>query len=307
MKVKLIIGAAVVVHALAFVLMLRKVDPFYHLFYSFAWWTYILAISGVNHLKARNSLILDDPKEALRVFLFSTPWWLLFEIYNFRIHNWSYMGVPIEKYIRWPGYFVAFGTVLPGVFETRTLLANLGLPRRLRGRPILIRPSLLWRFVLIGLLMMIGAAVAPLWMFPFVWVGLIFLLDPLLYRSSARDESFSAQAEKGDYTLAAQFILAGMVCGLLWEFWNFWAGSKWVYSVPKLGFLKVFEMPMLGFFGFPFFALECYLGYRLFTLLRVRYVQGRPLVRLVALLLCVVYCLIVFGGIDRRSILTFSL
>ena len=144
-------------------------------------------------------------------------------------------------------------------------------------------------------------------MFPFVWVGLIFLLDPLLYRVGAREESFSGQAEKGDYSTLAQLFLAGMVCGLLWEFWNYWAGSKWIYSVPKLGFLKIFEMPLLGFFGFPFFALECYLGYRLFTLLRKRYLEGNTPRLLALLLLGAVYCLLVFAGIDRYNVWIFWL
>jgi hypothetical protein len=31
--------------------------------------------------------------------------------------------------------------------------------------------------------------------------------------------------------------------------------------VPYLGTLKVFEMPVLGYLGFPTFALECYAMY----------------------------------------------
>ncbi len=118
-KVKLAIVLAVLIHVLAFVLMLRKVSPVYENFYSFAWWTYIVAIAGVNHLRARNSLIFDRPREALWVFLLSTPVWLFFEIYNFRLDNWNYLGVPSNIYVRWPAYFIAFGTVLPWDFRNR--------------------------------------------------------------------------------------------------------------------------------------------------------------------------------------------
>ena len=48
------------------------------------------------------------------------------------------------------------------------------------------------------------------------------------------------------------------MCGVLWEFWNYWAATKWTYTVPYLGDLKIFEMPVLGYLGFPPFALECY-------------------------------------------------
>jgi hypothetical protein len=45
-----------------------------------------------------------------------------------------------------------------------------------------------------------------------------------------------------------------LLCGVLWEFWNYWAAPKWVYDVPRLGFGKVFEMPILGYGGYVPFA-----------------------------------------------------
>jgi len=47
----------------------------------------------------------------------------------------------------------------------------------------------------------------------------------------------------------------------LWEFWNYWARTKWIYSVPILERFKVFEMPVAGYLGFPAFALECFTMY----------------------------------------------
>jgi hypothetical protein len=44
----------------------------------------------------------------------------------------------------------------------------------------------------------------------------------------------------------------------LWELFNFRARTKWIYTVPGFEELKLFEMPVLGFLGFPPFALECY-------------------------------------------------
>ncbi len=304
---KIVIALAITIHIASFLLMLRHVEPFYSYFYSIAWWTYIFFLAGVNHLKAGNSLILDKPREGLWAFLFSATLWLFFEIFNFRLNNWNYTGVPIQTYIRWPGYFIAFGTVLPGIFETETMVRNLGIATRIKLRPLRITRPLLVRSILLGTVMMIGPVMAPKWFFPFVWLGLIFLLDPLLYWApEAHDESFSAQAEHGDYSLLLRLLIAGMICGLLWELWNFWAGSKWVYSVPKLAFLKLFEMPLLGFFGFPPFALECYLAYRLSILIRDRYLTGRVLAALVILVLAIFYCVLVFRGIDRYNVGTWS-
>jgi hypothetical protein len=65
----------------------------------------------------------------------------------------------------------------------------------------------------------------------------------------------------GDASLVLALLTSGLVCGLLWEFWNYWALTRWTYSVPYVGGVKLFEMPVLGYLGFPPFALECYAMY----------------------------------------------
>jgi hypothetical protein len=56
-------------------------------------------------------------------------------------------------------------------------------------------------------------------------------------------------------------LTSGFLCGFLWEFWNYWALSKWTYTVPYFGNIKLFEMPSFGFLGFPPFAIECWAMY----------------------------------------------
>ena len=68
-----------------------------------------------------------------------------------------------------------------------------------------------------------------------------------------------------------KLITAGLICGILWEFWNFWALTKWIYTVPFFEDLKLFEMPLAGFFGFPPFTVECYVMINTVSILR----QGR--------------------------------
>ena len=134
--------------------------------------------------------------------------------------------------------------------------------------------------------------------FPAVWIGPILLLDPCLERFGIRSLSLSIAA--GERRRIWSLLLGGTVCGLLWEFWNFWAGSKWLYSVPFFGSWKIFEMPLLGFLGFPPFALECWIVYHLTTavLQRVGSVSGR----LALWAAIAVFCLAVFGGIDRNTV-----
>jgi hypothetical protein len=50
-------------------------------------------------------------------------------------------------------------------------------------------------------------------------------------------------------------ILSGLICGFLWEFWNYWSLTKWVYAVPFFEKGKIFEMPLAGYAGFLVFGL----------------------------------------------------
>jgi hypothetical protein len=85
-----------------------------------------------------------------------------------------------------------------------------------------------------------------------VWLGFIFLLDPINARFGG---------ERLNWHRGVNLAVAGVVCGIVWEFWNYWARTKWIYAVPILPELKIFEMPLLGYGGFPAFAIECFTMY----------------------------------------------
>ncbi len=92
-----------------------------------------------------------------------------------------------------------------------------------------------------------------------LWVGLIFLLDPIVY--ALKGPSILRDWQAGRWGRMLALFAGGALCGLLWEFWNYWALSKWTYRLPFLGALedvRYFEMPLLGFLGFLPFAVECW-------------------------------------------------
>ena len=160
---------------------------------------------------------------------------------------------------------MAYGTALPALFETERLLHNLGLVQASLKRPIWVSRGFLNRLSLLGCLMMLPVLVQPEFLFSLVWIGLIFLLDSLVYRFEPKS-SVLGRAEKGRYGLIMRLMLAGLLCGFLWKFWNYWSGDKWECTVPHFNFWKVLEMPLVGHLGFPPFALECYLLWRAFLL-----------------------------------------
>ena len=60
-------------------------------------------------------------------------------------------------------------------------------------------------------------------------------------------------------------FLAGLICGVVWESMNFFAPQKWIYTVRGLEELKLFEMPLLGFLGFPGLAYDSLAAYALMS------------------------------------------
>ena len=60
-------------------------------------------------------------------------------------------------------------------------------------------------------------------------------------------------------------LAAGWVCGIFWEFWNFWAEARWIYIFPIFQDWKLFAMPLPGFLGFPPFAVECFVLFAFFA------------------------------------------
>ena len=109
--------------------------------------------------------------------------------------------------------------------------------------------------------LVLPAAVRP-WTFGFVWLGFVLLLDPVNFRAGR--PSFLAAWRAGDRALVRRWLVAGIVCGVLWEFWNYWALAKWRYvGVPVFPSVRLFEMPLAGYLGFPPFALEVFALYHL--------------------------------------------
>ena len=113
------------------------------------------------------------------------------------------------------------------------------------------------------------------------------------------------------YSKLYLLLLSGALCGFLWELWNFRAGSKWIYTVPHVGFLKVFEMPLLGFLGFPPFALECYAMTASFFLLISKIGEKYPRNRALTIYWAVaasmaVFDLLVLAGIDRFTVISYT-
>ena len=227
------------------------------------WWGYLLVVDALVESRTGRSLFAGPPARALAWVVLSVLFWLLFEGYNLRLRNWEYIGLPADRAVRWTGYFASFGTILPGLFLTSAALASLGAFARARCRPW--RPSRrgvrasLVAGALCLLLPLLVPEEAGRYLFAPVWIGFILLLEPLNRRLGG--PSILRDLERGAPGRALRLLLAGYLCGFLWEFWNYWAAVKWIYHVPFVPEIRIFEMPVLGFLGFGPFALQYHAMY----------------------------------------------
>jgi hypothetical protein len=241
-------------------LMFRRVEPVATFFTPVSWSACILIADAAVLALTNRSRLHDAPITLARMAVLSIPLWLIFEAYNLRLRNWTYVGVPPG----WPGilgYAWSFATITPAIFEVADLVQAF-LPAA-AGRPRRISVAAENVLMLAGALCLILPLALPRhiasYLFALVWVGFLLLLDPVNHRLGL--PSFLGDLAEGFHRRLYGFFLSGWICGWLWEFWNYWARAKWLYTFPILQRAKIFEMPAPGFLGFLPFALECFVMY----------------------------------------------
>ena len=221
------------------------------------WSGYVLLVDGVIFKKTGNSCLGTRRKEFFAMLPVSVAFWLVFEGYNLFMKNWHYVGLPANMWVRGFGYTWSFATIWPAVLETQELLLTYSVFKQARIRPLNFSSHILNDFAIFGAIELVIPILFPSpWWGILVWTGFVFLLDPFNFRR--RLPSLIGEFREGKLQLFLTLMLSGLICGLLWEFWNYWAAAKWIYSVPFLEHIKLFEMPVVGYFGFMAFGLEIF-------------------------------------------------
>jgi hypothetical protein len=263
---------------------LAKVEPFWSWNTPICWTGFIVCADAVVWRARGNSWIRSAPREFVLLALVSIPLWLIFEGYNLVIRNWHYVGLPENAALRYFGYAWSFATIWPAIFEGAELIAVTRARRAGRAAPaeafrpatpaLAAPPALLaLSSVVLGALMLaspfLTSPTVATYLAAPVWLGFILLLDPINARLGG--QSLWRDWRAGRIDRLVNLVSSGFLCGVLWEFWNYWSRSKWHYTVPIMEHLKIFEMPLPGYFGFPAFALECFTMY---VFLRLAFTGG---------------------------------
>ncbi len=240
------------------------------------WIAYLILLEGLLTLKTGASPIRRRPNHFLLLCLASVFIWGVFDMINFNLgmHAWIYIGMPGTPGIpgdfsdRAFGYFLAFATIVPGMMLSGQVLLDLKLFdwARSAGRDGFRMPHWgLWISLLTGAAMLAWVIFAATPVTNYVlWTSLVFLLDPINYWLGR--PSMFRDWERGWFGRTLAAFAGGLICGFLWEFWNYWALTKWTYHLPFLGSAeqyRYFEMPLPGLLGFIPFGIECWIMWQM--------------------------------------------
>jgi hypothetical protein len=244
------------------------------------WLGFILILDGLNVALRGTSPLSRGAWRFVTLFLFSSPFWWIFEGLNIPVGNWVYHTDhhygPLS-YVFWTS--LDFSTVLPAVMEMAELLTAIpvlrpqlapgSLGRRLSRSAALCLMAL-------GALLLAAPFIWPRLAFGLIWLCLIFLLDPI--NNLAGRPSAFGRLLAGDWPFIGVLALGALICGFFWEMWNSRALPGWSYLIPYINappYLvgspvpHLFEMPVPGYLGYLPFGVELYVMYQ-FALLLLR-------------------------------------
>jgi hypothetical protein len=228
--------------------------------FTLQWIAFILLVNAFTVRRTGRCLMLSRTRLFLLLFPVSAVFWWSFEYINRFVGNWRYVGVAEFGAV---DYFLSatlpFSTVLPAVLSTRELLlSSMRFDGAFRAwHPL--SPARPGAIGLAALLLSCGGlfavGIVPDVAFPLVWVAPPMLLISL---AALRGERHALSGIAcGDWRPALSSVLAALLCGFFWETWNFGSYAKWVYAIPYVDALHVFEMPLLGYAGYLPFGVLC--------------------------------------------------
>lgn len=226
------------------------------------WLGFIVTVNALTYARIGSCFMLRAPGRWVALLAVSAACWWVFEWLNRFVHNWHYLNV--ERFGA-AAYAVhaslSFATVLPAIAAgAECLLAHARWRSFTSAGPRwswLAHRSTAACLFLGGATAMVGAGALPHLFYPALWIGPLALLLALpAARGALR---VAPELAAGNWTRAAAWMVAALVCGFFWELWNWHSLAKWIYTVPGVDRWHVFEMPALGYAGYLPFGLECLL------------------------------------------------
>lgn len=225
------------------------------------WLGFALTVDALVYMRKGSSLYSRNKLAYLGLFFVSMPVWWLFELFNQVTQNWYYDG---REFFTDFEYFLlaslSFSTVIPAVFGAAELVSTFLKDKQSKFR-IKENESTALYFIRAGAGMLILLLLFPEVFYVFVWTIVFFFVEG--FNILLSNKSIISKVSAGNWKPVFSLWVGCLICGFFWEMWNYYSYPKWIYDVPGVNFLHVFEMPVLGYLGYIPFSLELYSIYQL--------------------------------------------
>ncbi len=225
------------------------------------WLGYCLTIDALTFRRKGDSLLKRNGLNYFFLFLFSIPVWWFFELYNMRMQNWIYDG---RQYFTDLQFFIlasiSFAVVIPAVFGTAEFVRTFYKKEKQEPKQKIRNSTVKVVFVL-GLVFLSAVLIFPKYFYYLIWISLFFIFDPINYWLG--NKNLLTFFSNKNYVLIKALSIGSLICGFFWEMWNYFSYPKWIYHLPFVNFLHVFEMPLLGYIGYIPFSFELFAIYQM--------------------------------------------
>jgi hypothetical protein len=232
---------------------LRPLSDFY---FPFVWFGFILLLDSAIGLQQHRSMWRSARPVFWAMIPLSALFWWLFELFDLAVHSWSYIGGNQYTDLSFVAFAsLDFSTVLLAVWCAASAIRML-LPGRDAPQLHVIPRPVLGAVLCGGVLCLILPILFPRYAFGLIWGCTAMILDPI--NAWLGRPSMLRALWNRNWRLPLSFALGGLFCGFFWEAWNYWSLPKWIYTVPYVDYLHIFEMPVLGYAGYLPFGLEVF-------------------------------------------------
>jgi hypothetical protein len=246
--------------ALGQVLTLVHYQPFSDYWYGIVWTGFILAADASIGLRTGACLLLQRPRELLRMVALSGGLWWAFELGNATLFdNWSYAPSPeVPHWLQWLRSCYFFATLLPATWVAAGLAAMIMKTRPAQQQPA---PRLAVVGLIVGALCGLLAVLLPQLSLPLSLIALGLVADSLNLLLAR--PSLLGYARRRSLSLLLAISVGNVAAGVLGEAWNYPAHPRWNYDVSYAGDLYLFAMPLPGYLGYAALALDLFALYHL--------------------------------------------
>ena len=238
-------------------------------------WGAVLILDGIVYKRSGGkSLVAIIPQELIGIGIASMTGWMIFEFMNFFVDdNWYYPWGNIldrEEFLLYA--FIVSSGLLPLAFEWYLLFLTFPkLANRFRnGIKIVLNSAIKNILLVLSLVSMFVASLFPDSLFFVLWVSPPVILAVVLNKIGVWTPFDSIG--KGNWGPVLLSALTYFVTGFTLEGQNYLSAihdgqvalftndpAYWQYSLPYVNVVHIFEMPILGYFGYLPFGIYCWL------------------------------------------------